>query len=92
MTDSTRTPFTPGPWKITEAGPARHLRIDGPGDEMIAALFRDQQHNAKLIVAAPALVALLREALAPYADIKTGNPPWVTVGRSMIEWIDTEGR
>ncbi len=92
MTNATHTFFTPGPWKITTTGPARHLRIDGPGDEMIAALFHEAQHNASLIVAAPALLALLREALAPYADYQTGNPPWVTVGRSMVEWLDTEGR
>lgn len=66
------TTHTPGPWHVTPTGPAAmYLRIDGPQDEMIAAIFLDRSRDARLIAAAPDLL----HALELIAKAASGRVP-----------------
>ena len=77
MTTETRTEHTPGPW---EASPARRSIIIQTDDLLIAETLNrvgydqtneEAEANARLIAAAPELLARLRVAVATIEDLAT---------------------
>jgi len=54
---------TPGPWRIGRATPPPCLSIKGPGDTIVASLYSGMA-NARLIAAAPELLAACEAVLA----------------------------
>ena len=70
---------TPGPWSTDTAGCARVVVVHhGPWSEIIADVFayphdaRNRNANARLMAAAPDLLAALQEAVTAYG--KPGGP------------------
>lgn len=94
-----QTQHTPGPWSVTDVDKLLRVGAAGAGD--IAHVFSnvlagDARANARLIAAAPDLLAACKAAegyLMPYADTSAPNSPDKKVLAQVVAAIaKAEGR
>lgn len=103
--DSSKTEYTPGPWFTSQQGRLTiyiESRIGGGMIQEVAACGptvagRDQQEaNARLIAAAPALVEALKKSLTHFESqhklpLHIGSPPFVQLRQEMIAALRAAG-
>ena len=74
---------TPGPWKLREDGEANSWAVLGPNDNWLLSFLHNgeqlsekQRANARLIAAAPDLLAAAKRIVARIDGLRGLHPEW----------------
>lgn len=76
------TKHTPGPWRLAGKATVRH--DSGNGGWIADVHWKNREANARLIVAAPELVAACEAVSAHYSGSLDHQPPFVALARAAI--------
>ncbi len=106
MTTAATTPepaatFTPGPWYTTEGADFFRIRQkasdyvvanseDGGHPELEVIPFNEQLANARLIAAAPDMLAVLRNMFIAYVGVEGVHPGAMAECRAILARLDAE--
>lgn len=77
--------FTPGPWKVGQVGCFLHVTTTIPGNPIICDLHYNSEANARLIAAAPDLLAAL---MAVIEDLEHKEPDGWMSGQVHVSAFD----
>ena len=64
---------TPGPWAVEHPYGEGGIYVSGTNTALIAKIYHEQEANARLIAAAPDMLAALRSLLATAEAVDTAN-------------------